>query len=141
MHSINHPDNRSTVALLIINNREFWGINKATAGISGQMKEDLKDVLKDEQGKSAHTAVLTHAEVDAMVDACQKNMNAYSAEMYVDRKLCSFCAGSDFNGGSLRRLLPLLSLKILKIYTPDESGNITEVTLSPKTTFVSHIFL
>jgi len=141
MPAINHPDNRSTIALLIINNREFWGANKATAGITDKMKDDLKALLKDENSRSAHSVVLTHAEVDAIVAAHYKNMNADSAEMYVDRKLCGFCAGKDFNAGSLRRLLPLLSLQILKVYTPDENGNITEVTLKTDRTFVSHIFL
>src|SRR4051812_561717 len=35
--SINEDDNHSTVALLSINNREFPGINKKTAGISSKM--------------------------------------------------------------------------------------------------------
>jgi hypothetical protein len=76
MPQINDPKNKSTVALLVINDKEFWGVNKATAGISTSLKQSVKEVLKDEFGKSAHSAVLTHAEVDAMIDACNKNMNA-----------------------------------------------------------------
>jgi hypothetical protein len=58
--------------------------------------------------------------------------------MYVNRKLCGFCAGQYFNAGSLRRLLPLLGLNILKVYTPDGEGNIKEVTLKENFTVVSN---
>lgn len=140
MRVINHPNNLSTVALLVINNREFWGINKSTAGVSSRLVEDLKTVLKDDNGVSAHRAVLSHAEADAIVDACNKHMNAQTAKMFVDRKLCGFCGGPNLNGGSLRRLLPLLNLQTLKVYCPDETGNIVEVTLQKSFTFKSNTY-
>jgi hypothetical protein len=54
--------------------------------------------------------------------------------MFVDRRLCGFCGGVDFNGGSLRRLLPLLSLKTLNIYTLDDKAKIAKVILTPIST-------
>jgi deoxycytidylate deaminase len=56
----------------------------------------VKEILKDDQGKSADPVVLTHAESDAIISACEKGLNSDTAKMFVDRKLCGFCGGKDF---------------------------------------------
>jgi hypothetical protein len=130
---ISNHDNHSTLALLVTDQHvEVWGINRKTAGIPVETMKAVKEVLRDSEGKSAHPVVLTHAESDALISACQKGINSTEARMFVDRKLCGFCGGKDFNGGSLRRLLALINCTRLTVYTPDGEGHYIEVVLTDK---------
>lgn len=127
--SINMPTasqagDKSTVALLKIGSQHVYGSNSSTTGLPMYTIRFVKELLSDVYGKSSHMEVLKHAEADALISAFDKGIKAYSATMYVDRKPCGFCSGRDFNGGSLKRLFPLLGLQTLTMWAPDETGKI-----------------
>ncbi len=89
----------------------------------------IRELLKDCYGTSAHLEVLKHAEADTLIQAFNKNIQAKSAVMFVDRKICGWCAGKSFSGGSIRRLFPLIGLQVLEIWTPDDNGLIGKLTI------------
>ncbi len=120
----NQPGDGSTVALLKVNNQLIYGSNTGTSGLPMYTVNFVKQLLKDVYGNSSHMEVLKHAEADSLITAFDKGIKATFATMYVDRKPCGFCSGRNFNGGSLKRLFPLIGLQNLTMWAPDETGKI-----------------
>jgi hypothetical protein len=110
-------NDKSTLALLCIGGMQIYGINRSTAGCSLFTINATKEYLRDGFGKSAFPVVLMHAEADTIIQAFNKNItNFYQAILYADRKTCGFCKSS------FRRMLPLVGLRILEVWSPNEQG-------------------
>jgi hypothetical protein len=135
---LNHAGNHSTAALLNINNVYFWGINNVALALTPQDLHDLKAIFKNENSLSTYAPFVVHPETDAILKAFKQKITADRATMFVYRKQCNICAGREFNSTHLRRLLPILSLKELTLYTTNSLGKFTKLVLSPFPSNVSH---
>jgi hypothetical protein len=128
---LNHAGNHSTLALLNINNVYFWGVNNAESALSARDSHDLRAILKDQNSISGHSPLLVHPEADAILKAFKQKMTADRATMFVYRKPCNICASREYNAMHLRRLLRILSVRELTVYTTNSMGRITKLVLSP----------
>jgi hypothetical protein len=66
--------------------------------------------------------------------AFKQRMTADRATIIIDRKQCNTCGRREFNETYLRRLLPVLRLKELSVYTTNSLGKVTKLVLSPMVT-------
>jgi hypothetical protein len=128
---MDHAGNHSTIALLNINGMYFCGVNNVHPSLTPRDFNTLKILLKTEKSLSGYSPLLSHPEADAILKAFKQQMHADRATMFIERKQCSICARREFNDTDLRRLLPVLSLKELTVYTTNSMGQITRVVLSP----------
>ena len=130
---LNHAGNHSTLALLNINKVYFWGVNNLGSALALGDLHDLRAIFKGQ-----NSPFPLHPEADAILKAFKQKMSADRATMFVYRKQCNICAGREFNAMHLRRLLPILSLKELTVYTTNSMGRITKLVLSPFSSNISH---
>jgi hypothetical protein len=131
---LSHAGNHSTLALLNINNVYFWGSNNVEAALTTRDLNELRAILIYEKSLSPYSALLVTAEADAIMKAFKQRMTADCATMFIDRKQCNTCGRREFNETYLRRLLPVLRIKELTVYTTNSLGKITKLVLSPMVT-------
>jgi hypothetical protein len=134
---LNHAGNHSTLALLNINNIYFWGSNNVESALIPRDLNDLKAILKYQKNLSTYSSFLSTPEANAIMKAFKQRMTADRASIFIDRKQCNACGRREFNDTNLRRLLPILRLRELTVFTTNSLGKITKVVLSPLVTNTS----
>lgn len=120
-----------TFVRLDIDGETVYGSNTSAGGRPMEQVKMMKQLLKEVYGVAPHMEVMKHAEADALLDAYSKGLKGREAVLYVDKALCTWCGGKDGTGGSLKRLLPLLGIEKLTVWTMDETGQVRNFEIKP----------